>query len=98
MNKSQLINSLKQEGFSKEILNAFDKVPRENFIPDEIREEAYEDIALALENGATISQPYTIAFMLQLLDVKPNQKILEIGSGCGYVLALISELSPNSKI
>ena len=98
MNKSQLINSLKQEGFPKEILNAFGKVPRENFISEEIREEAYDDKALLLENGATISQPYTIAFMLDLLEIKPNQKILEIGSGCGYVLALIGELSPNSEI
>ena len=92
MNKQQLIFSLKQKGFSKNILNAFSKVPRENFIPFQIRNYAYEDTALPIGNGQTISQPYTIAEMLGMLELKKGQKVLEIGSGCGYVLALLSEI------
>ncbi|MCK4552594.1 protein-L-isoaspartate O-methyltransferase [Candidatus Pacearchaeota archaeon] len=97
MNKQQLLNSLKQRGFSKEILNAFSKVKRENFIPQELKQSAYEDTALPIGEGQTISQPYTIAMMLSLLELKPKQKVLEAGSGCGYVLALISEIT-KSKV
>lgn len=93
MDKPQLLASLKAHGFSQQILNAFKKVPREDFIPANLQQYAYEDNALLLEKGATISQPYTIAFMLNLLELKPKQKILEIGSGCGYVLALLSEIT-----
>ena len=92
MNKSQLLQSLKQRGFSKEILNAFLKVKRESFVPEKIRTHAYEDTALPIGRGQTISQPYTIAMMLSLLKLKEGQKVLEAGSGCGYVLALISEI------
>ncbi len=99
MNKTQLITGLKNYGFSEEILRAFEKVPRENFVPESLKEYAYYDDALPLEEGATISQPYTIAFMLNLLELKKEskegekQRILEIGSGSGYVLALLSEIT-----
>jgi protein-L-isoaspartate(D-aspartate) O-methyltransferase len=93
MNKSQLLSSLKAYGYSSEIIKSFNKVPREDFISRSLKNIAYEDIALPLENGATISQPYTIAFMLQLLELKPKQKILEIGSGSGYVLALLHNIT-----
>ena len=93
MNKQQLLSSLKQQGFSKQILNAFSKVPRENFIPQELKPQAYEDNALPIGKEQTISQPYTIAMMLSLLELKPKHKVLEVGSGCGYVLALISEIT-----
>ncbi len=92
MNKQQLLLSLKQRGFFKEILNAFSKVKREDFIPEELKSNAYEDTALPIGKGQTISQPYTIAMMLSLLELKKSQKVLEVGSGCGYVLALISEI------
>ncbi|MBU0907769.1 MAG: L-isoaspartyl protein carboxyl methyltransferase [Nanoarchaeota archaeon] len=98
MGRDNLLISLKSKGFSKKIIKAFANVPREMFLPPILRPLAYEDTALPLENGATISQPCTIAFMLSLLDLKPKQKILEIGSGCGYVLALLAEISPESQI
>ncbi len=130
MNKKQLIRHLKEQSFSENILNAFKKVKREDFIPEEFKESAYEDIPLPIGFGQTISQPYTIAFMLNLLELDKldkklktintqklkavkreksserdsdnkiinNIKILEIGSGSGYVLALINEISKNSKI
>ena len=98
MNKKELILSLKSNGFNEKILNAFNKIKRENFIPDEFKFYAYEDNAFPIGNEQTISQPYTIAFMLNILELKNKQKILEIGSGSGYVLALINEISKNSKI
>ncbi len=93
MKKLQLIQSLKQKGFSKQIVSAFSKIKRENFIPKKLKKHAYEDTALPIGKGATISQPSTIALMLSLLELKKSQKVLEIGSGCGYALALISEIT-----
>ena len=92
MNKIQLLKSLKQEGFSKDIIDAFFRVKREDFLPENMKRRAYEDTALPIGDGQTISQPYTIATMLSLLNLKKGQKVLETGSGCGYVLALISEI------
>jgi len=98
MNKKELIEKLRKQKFPEIILKAFEKVEREKFIPEEYRDDVYEDIALPIGHGQTISQPYTIAFMLNLLELHDNQKILEVGSGSGYVLALISEISKNSEL
>jgi len=97
MQKEELIHSLREK-FPEKIVSAFQKVKRENFLPDHLKSYAYEDMALPLEEGSTISQPKTISFMLELLELKQNQKILEIGSGSGYVLALLSEIIKNGKI
>jgi len=96
--KQELLENLKANGFSESIIKAFEKIKREDFILPQYKSLAYEDIALPLEGGATISQPYTIAFMLSLLELKRGQKILEIGSGSGYVLALISEIILDGEI
>ncbi len=98
MDKTGLLKSLREKGFEDNIINAFAKVKREDFVPERLREYAYEDVALPLEDGSAISQPSTVAFMLRLLEVKQGQKILEIGSGSGYALALISEIIKNGKI
>jgi protein-L-isoaspartate(D-aspartate) O-methyltransferase len=82
-------------GFSikkKEIKEAFLAVKRENFIPEKNKEYAYYDEAISIGYGQTISQPSTIAIMLEMLDLKPGMKVLEIGSGSGYVLALMSKI------
>ncbi len=92
MKRQMLLDSLMQKDFSKKIIKAFEKVKRENFVPENVKKYAYEDTALPIGKRQTISQPYTIATMLSLLDLKPGQKVLELGSGCGYVLALISEI------
>ncbi len=92
MDKSLLIDSLRRQNCEESIISAFQKVRREDFLPEHLKPYAYEDIALPLEDGSTTSQPSTIAFMLSLLDLNQNQKVLEIGSGSGYVLALISEI------
>ena len=100
MNQKQiLIKSLDEKGFSKEILNAFSKVKREDFVPENLKSRSYEDIPLPLGFQQTISQPYTIATMLSLLELKRDLKILEVGSGCGYVLALLSNIvGKNGKV
>ena len=98
MTKEELIDSLRKKGLSEDILKAFSKVRREDFVPERVVGYAYEDIALPVEDGSTISQPSTITFMLSLLELKQSQKILEIGSGSGYVLALISEIIKDGKV
>lgn len=96
MNKQSLLEKLRYLKFDESITNAFSKVKRENFVPEEIKSLVYKDIALPIGDEQTISQPSTIAIMLSILDLKQGQKIMEIGSGCGYVLALISEIIGHS--
>jgi protein-L-isoaspartate(D-aspartate) O-methyltransferase len=98
MKKEELIRSLRLQKFPEKIINAFQLVERREFITEEYSEYAYEDIPLPIGEGQTISQPYTIAFMLTLLGVTDRQKILEIGSGSGYALALLSKLNSHGKI
>ena len=98
MNKKELIHSLKNQKFSLPIIKAFEKVDRSNFVPTGFKEKSYQDIPLPIGYNQTISQPYTIAFMLMLADIKDNQRILEVGSGSGYVLALLSNLSQTVEI
>ena len=98
MNKAMLLASLRKKGVSEEIITAFDKIKRENFVHERYSAYAYEDLPIPLGEGSTLSQPFTTAFMLSLLEPKQNQKILEIGSGSGYVLALLSEIIKNGKI
>ncbi len=92
MDKDVLIDKLQDLGFSENIIAAFQKVPREDFVSEEFKNQAYEDRALPVGFNQTISQPYTIAHMLEDLDLKEGQKVLELGSGIGYVLALISTI------
>ncbi len=92
MDKKELLQSLRTRGAPEKIIDAFSKVNRENFISYNLRKMAYDDAPIPLVKGQTTSQPYTIALMLSNLNLKPGQKVLEIGSGSGYVLALISEL------
>ncbi len=98
MKKEALIRSLKTQEFPEKILRAFRKVNREDFISENLKKYAYEDRPLPIGGGQTISQPYTIAFMLMLLELENNIKILEVGSGSGYVLALMNEISKNSDL
>ncbi len=96
--KSNLLNSLKEQGFEERIVQAFEKVKREEFVPFIQKGLSYEDIPLPIGQGQTISQPSTIAFMLSILNVKDGEKVLEVGSGSGYVLALLSEINKEGKI
>jgi protein-L-isoaspartate(D-aspartate) O-methyltransferase len=74
------------------ILEAMRKIPRHLFVPDALRGAAYEDRPLPIGEGQTISQPYIVAVMTELLEPHPNDRILEIGTGSGYQAALLSQL------
>ena len=74
------------------VLEALKKVPRHRFVPDELSSDAYADRPLPIGHGQTISQPYIVAFMTEQLDPKPGQKVLEVGSGCGYQTAVLAQL------
>ncbi len=77
---------------NKKLIDAFKKVPREEFVLKEYKDEAYDDNALPIIKGQTISQPTTIMIMLEALELKEGLKVLEIGAGSGYNCALISEI------
>ena len=98
MNKDEFLALLKKKNVSDAVINAFDKIKREDFVPAHLVGYAYEDMALPVMEGSTLSQPSTVAFMLSLLEVSNGQKILEIGSGSGFVLALLAELNKTGKI
>lgn len=98
MDKRQLLEKLKAQEFSERIIQAFSKVDRSRFVLTTHFEQAYDDRALPIECSQTISQPSTIAFMLELLDVRLSESILEVGSGSGYVLALLAEINPQAEI
>jgi protein-L-isoaspartate(D-aspartate) O-methyltransferase len=91
--KKALIENLKQKGITdKNILSAFDIVERHLFLESFMWDKAYLDIALPIHHGQTISQPYTVAFQSQLLEVKKGDKILEIGTGSGFQAAILSAM------
>ena len=75
------------------VLAAMETVPRHAFVPPEALAQAYEDHPLSIGYGQTISQPYIVALMTQLLDVQPGDRILEIGTGSGYQAAILAELT-----
>ncbi|HET9158980.1 MAG TPA: protein-L-isoaspartate(D-aspartate) O-methyltransferase, partial [Caulobacteraceae bacterium] len=75
------------------VLEAMRQVPREAFVPEAMREFAYEDSPLPIEAGQTISQPYIVALMLQAAEIRPGDKVLEIGAGSGYAAAVISRIA-----
>lgn len=94
MSKQNLLSELRQSGVLKTplIISSFEKIDRKEFVPESCLKEAYEDYPLPIGEGQTISQPWTVAFMLELLRPQPGEKILDIGSGSGYTTALLSEI------
>lgn len=77
----------------KKVLAAMRKVPREEFMRPEDREDAYFDGALSINQRQTISQPYMVARMVELLELKGNEKVLEVGTGSGYQAAVLGEIA-----
>jgi protein-L-isoaspartate(D-aspartate) O-methyltransferase len=87
-------SQLRARGISDHrVLDAMLRVPRHEFVPESLRAEAYEDHPLPIGDDQTISQPYVVAVMLESLQLKPTDTVLEIGTGSGYVTALLAELS-----
>ena len=87
-------SQLRSRGISDpRVLDAMLLVPRHLFVPEQYQAQAYEDHPLPIGDGQTISQPYIVALMLQALHLKPSDKVLEVGTGSGYVTALLAELA-----
>jgi protein-L-isoaspartate(D-aspartate) O-methyltransferase len=78
---------------NERVLDAMRRVPRHLFVEEVIRHSAYDDMALPIGEGQTISQPYMVAIMTELLDLKGTEKVLEIGTGSGYQAAILAELA-----
>ena len=92
--KIRLIMALRRSGIADTaVLAAIERIPREDFIPEAFHDQAYEDKALPIGHGQTISQPQVVGLMTQALDVGPRHKVLEIGTGSGYQTAVLSRLA-----
>jgi protein-L-isoaspartate(D-aspartate) O-methyltransferase len=91
--RKQLVELLKQKGIADQaVLAAIGKVPRHYFFDETFWNQAYKDIAFPIGEGQTISQPYTVAYQTELLHIKKGDKVLEIGTGCGYQTCILMEL------
>lgn len=89
----RLIMHLRNKGIvDTRVLSAMEKVPRENYVPAAVIDQAWDDIALPIGRGQTISQPYVVAIMTQSLKLSDRDKVLEVGTGCGYQCAILSQL------
>ena len=99
--KEKLIQSLIKDGYLKtpRIIEAFNKILREDFVPEEYKSEAYGDYPLSIGHGQTISQPRTVAFILELLRPQNGETILDVGAGSGWTTALLAYIvSKQSRI
>ena len=91
--RKQLIEHLASKGITNlKVLNAMNKIPRHLFMDNAFVNFSYQDKAFPIGEGQTISQPYTVAFQSQLLEIKPYEKVLEVGTGSGYQAAVLSLL------
>jgi protein-L-isoaspartate(D-aspartate) O-methyltransferase len=96
--KRILFKNLSNAVDSKSVIEAMEMVPRDRFVPPESRHLAYMDIALAIGEGQTISQPYMVAIMTKALGLRDTDRVLEVGTGSGYQAAVLSLLTPNGKV
>lgn len=92
-NIQRLIESLKSKGIEDvRVLKAFQEVPRHLFVPAGLKHRAYQDVALPIEGGQTISAPSTVAAMLQAIRLNPGDRVLEVGTGSGFQTALLTRI------
>ena len=90
--KIRLIMQLRSEGITDmRVLAALERVPRERFVPPSLAEHAYDNSALPIGRGQTISQPFVVAYMTQMLDVRDDMTVLEIGTGTGYQAVVLAQ-------
>jgi protein-L-isoaspartate(D-aspartate) O-methyltransferase len=91
--RNKLVKTLQKKGISDpRVLDAIGKVPRHFFFENALLEHAYQDKAFPIGEGQTISQPYTVAFQSEKLEIKPGDKVLEIGTGSGYQACILMEM------
>ena len=94
--RKKLIDSLRQKGITDEqVLDVMMNIPRHFFLDTALDHIAYQDRAFPIQEGQTISQPYTVAYQTQLLEVEPYDKILEIGTGSAYQASVLAEMGAN---
>lgn len=92
--RSMVEEQLRPRGIQKsDVLSAMEFVPRHLFVPDSVRGQAYDDQALPLGQGRTVYQPYVVALMTSLLDLKKGDRVLEVGTGSGYQAAVLSRIA-----
>lgn len=91
--RARLIEHLSREIKDKRVLEVMARIPRELFVPEDCYHAAYEDRPLAIGFGQTISQPFIVALMTEALELKGNEKVLELGTGSGYQAAILAELA-----
>ena len=92
--KIRLLMDLRREGVTDtRVLSAIELVPRENFVPETFQDRAYDNAALPIGHGQTISQPLVVALMTQALAIGPRMRVLEVGTGCGYQTAVLCGLA-----
>lgn len=92
--RMEFMLSLRRRGITDQaVLRAMDEVPREHFVTSDLTDVAYADQALPIACGQTISQPYVVAYMTEKLDIHPDHRVLEIGTGSGYQAAVLSRLA-----
>ena len=91
--KTTLVDRLRKEIGDERVAAAIERVPREAFVPEGSRHLAYQDIAVPIGKGQTVSQPYIVALMVSALDLKRTDRVLEIGAGSGYQAAILAELA-----
>ena len=84
---------LKKDKLDPRVIEAIANVPRHEFVPEDMRDYAYQNRPLPIGHGQTISQPYIVAIMSDLLDIKPEDRVLEIGTGSGYQAAILAQLA-----
>ena len=91
--KIRLVMELRRQGITDQrVLGALERVPRELFVPEALRSEAYDNIPLPISQGQTISQPFIVAYMTQELQVGERSRVLEVGTGSGYQAAVLAGL------
>lgn len=92
--EEMVLSQIRGRGIRDErVLAAMRRVPRHEFVPEHLRSQAYDDHPLPIDQEQTISQPYIVALMLEYLKIEPSNVVLEIGTGSGYVTALLAELA-----
>ena len=91
--RKQMVARLREKGINDtRVLKAIENVPRHLFLNSSFLEKAYEEIAFPIGEGQTISHPYTVAFQTEILNIKKGDKVLEVGTGCGYQTAVLMEM------
>ena len=93
MGRDELLAGLRRRGIDPRVVEAVAAVPRERFVPPSLRDRAWEDGALPIGGGQTISQPTLVAYMVDLLELEPGDRVLDVGTGSGYHAAVLAQLA-----